>query len=475
MVNSFDSDQIPTQQLVSFTLKIFSLICSNEWQFASIKDKGLLEKIQSGIENRPQLQKPTIKLGHIQLLQSISTHSIGLHWLKQTSSWKLCIKYYESNSTMFIMRESGNFLYNILTKFTELMNDENLCTEIVESILNPLVNNDWKTSPDRQIVIDDDAVTKLLTPCINIASIMLTLCIESNKRSRIAYYILLKYRFENNLWLVANLVQCDIDFISIILRAHVISNFARLSCMDIPSSDKKGTDLPFDVHTIHFYNMMMFAINHRCFQNVNMIAELHHQLWYKLGDNAPKEVVLENHDLKFGDQVIMLQTLPILYVIKSRYKANAEYINDLCQKMFNMSCEHTIRLLYQYRDGLSQENFDFIADLAAKSIQGILSLKKFLNRDRATLALQIFIYVLKGYVDDPCNGMNEKKISNTQLLLQAPNLLSALLIALNEMIKSYKFTWKECIESTTIISLLLVLLDNQNLSGRVSLNWSTKL
>lgn len=166
----------------------------------------------------------------------------------------------------------------------------------------------------------------------------------------------------------------------------------------------------------------------------------------------------------------MFQTLPIIYVIKSRYKANTSYINDLCTKMFNMSCEHTIRLLYQYRDGLANEQFDFVAELAANSIQRILSLRKFLSRDRATLAFQILIYVLKGYVDDPSsNGQSEKKFCNIQLVLRAPNLLSTLLIALNDMIKNYNFTWNECIESTTIVSLLLVLLDNPNLNARVSM------
>lgn len=468
MADSFDSDQLPKQQVANFTLKILSLICSNEWQFAAIKEKNILDKIRAGIEKHPQLQKPSIKLGHIEMLHSISQHSIGLHWLKQTRAWKLCILYYETSNTIFIVREAGNFLFNILTKFTELMKDENLCEEIIETIMAPLISFRGKGAQDTELVIDDEATRAVMMPCMNIVNHILMMCIESNKRSRMAYYILLKNRYENKIWLVHELVMNDIDFITILHRGLNISNFARLSSMDIPQSDSKATDLPFSVHTIHFYNLMMGCIGRRNFKNVNMIAEMHHQLWYKLGDRAPKEIVLENHDLKYGDQVVMIQTLPIIYIIKSRYKANDECINELCSKMFNMSCEHTIRILYQYRDGLMHESFDFIADLAANSVQRILSLKKFLNRDRATLAFQILIHVLKGYVDDPEHGSGSKKICNTQLVLQAPNLLSALLIGLNEMIKNYNFTWKECIESTTIVTLLLVLLDNPNLNARVS-------
>lgn len=470
MVDSFDSEVLPTQQVANFTLKILSLICSNEWQFASIKEKSLLEKIQTGIEKHPPLQKPSIKLSHIQLLHSISQHSIGLHWLKQTRNWKLCIHYYESSNTIFIIRESGNFLFNILTKFTELMKDENLCLEIIEAIMKPLIDFRGKEDPEANLVIDDEEMLRVMVPCVNIVNHILTLCIESNKRSRMAYFILHKYRFERKIWLVLDLVVSNLEFVTILMRSLNISNFARLSSMDLPQSDPSAKDLSFDVHTIHFYNLIMFCVARRSFKNVNMVAEMHHQLWYKLGDRAPMEIVLENHDLKYGDQVIMIQTLPIYYIIKSRYKANNEYIDELCSKMFNMSCEHTIRILYQYRDGLEHENFDFISDLASNSIQRILSLKKFLNRDRATLAFQILIYALKGYVDEPCLGGNNKKTCNTQLVLQAPNLLSALLNGLNDMIKHYNFTWKECIESTTIVSLLLVLLDNPNLNARVSQN-----
>lgn len=465
IINAFDSPDLPNQQVANFALKILSIVCSNEWDFAAIKERGILDKVHNGIEKHSELQKPSIKFTHIQLLQSISQHSIGLQWLKQTKSWKLCIKYYESSSTLFIIRESGIFLYNIIKKFCELMKDENLCMEIIEEILTPLITKGNRNTETPSIV-NDENLPKQVMPCLKVTNNILSLCIESKSRSRMAYYILSKYRYENKIWLVMDLTWGNDEFLRVMKQGLNIGNFARLSCMDIPPSDTKTTDLPFDVHTVHFYNMMMACLVRRCFKDINLLCEMHHQLWYKLGDLAPPEVVLENHDLKYGDQVIMIQTLPIIFVIRSRFKGTDEYINELCTKMFNMSCEHTIRLLYHYRDALANENLEFSAELAANSIQTILSLKKYLNRDRAALAFQILCYVLKGYVDEPCDD-NGERICNTQLVLQAPNLLSTLLIALNEMIKHFKFSWSECIESTAIVPLLLVLLDNQNLSSRV--------
>lgn len=473
-IDAFNNEPefIPSQQVANFTLKMLCYICSNEWNFVEIKEKGWLEKIKSGIEKHPQLRKASIKLCHLQLLRAISQHSIGLHWIKQTKMWNHVIDYYQTNGTIYIMREASSFFYDVLLKFSELMNDDESCCEALEAISEPILRK--RHENDSPITIDDSNFLLEVTPCINVISQILLLCIESNKRSRLAYLILIKYHYERKLWVVGDAVHTDLAFLTALTRGHNLSNFARLSSMDIPQSDPKCTDLPFDVHALHFYNLMMYCMTKRIFRNINMIAEMHHQLWFKMGDRAPKEIVLEHHDLKFGDQVIMMQTFPVLFVIRSCYKANDEYIDKMCTKLFNRSCEHTIRLLYQYRDALSYESFNFAADLASNSIQSIVAMKKFLKRDRATLAFLILIHILRGYIDGPIDCARgegtSRQICLAQLVLQAPNLLSTLLIALKEMISTFKFTWSECVESTAIVPLLLELLENPNLSSRVSRN-----
>ncbi|XP_070507024.1 uncharacterized protein [Chironomus tepperi] len=467
-INAFDDpESIPSQQIANFTLKIMCFICSNEWNFVEMKEKGLLDKIRVGIEKHPQLQKAPIKLKHLQLLHAISQHSIGLHWIKQTKVWNIIINYYQTTSSIYLIRDSSIFFFDILVKFSELMKDDDSCTEALEAIMAPILN--YKHHENNQsIVVDDSDFSLELTPSINVLSQILLLCVESNKRTRLAYFILLKYRLENKLWVAQDAFQTDLSFLSSLIRAQNVSNIARLTSMDIPPSDEKATDLPLDIHALHFYNLTMFCMNRQVPKAINTVAETHHTLWFKLGDRAPKEVILENHDLYFGDQVTMIQTFPILYIIKSRYQQSDQYIIEVCSKIFKKSCEHTIRMLYQYRDALSHENFDFVADLAVNCIQSIISVKKYLKRDRATLALQIFIYVLKGYVQEPVDDSGSGCGSgvNIQLVLQAPNLLSALLNALNVMIDTFKFSWKECIESTEIVPLLLELLENSNLSSR---------
>lgn len=75
-----------------------------------------------------------MNLCYIKLLRSISKHSMGLVWLKQVKTWKTAILYYEKYPTIDMICECAAFLYDIISKFSDLMMDGNLCNEIMEDI-----------------------------------------------------------------------------------------------------------------------------------------------------------------------------------------------------------------------------------------------------------------------------------------------------------------------------------------------------
>lgn len=319
-----------------------------------------------------QLQIPSIKLGYIVLLQAIAQHTIGLHWIKQTKSWKKCIEFYENNQTIYVLRESSTFLYDVTTKFSDLLNDNNeQCIEIVEQILDPLKTLIWSNT-EQVVTVDDTQLQQKLTPMLSVVCNILTKCIESRKRSRMAYFILVRCRLEYNLWKLADITY-DHIFLGVILKLYVVTNFARLSSMDIPlDDDSKTVDLSYNVFAINFFNYMKFCLARRSCKNIISLAELNHVLWKAL-DQAPQEIIFENQNIKFSDQVLLLQLFPIVYVIKSRLKFKPECIEELCMRLFDRSCEHTTRLLYSFRDTLqANTEFDSVSELATKSVQGIL-------------------------------------------------------------------------------------------------------
>jgi BRCA1-associated ATM activator 1 len=401
-------------------------------------------------------------LAHIVLLKAIAKHDSGLEWIKDTKQWKTCSSYYEDTHTVYVIRETYEFLYTILEKFaSESHRDDELCIEILQSIMSCLINRPWASEI---VVVDDEHVQRQNLPMLNLICFILEKCIESKQRSRISYHILITLKFEFNLWKLADMSH-DQVFLGCVLRSFVLSNFARFSSMEIPETNPTAEDLPLEKFVLNFYNYMNFCISRRSSRNIIMMSEMNHQLWKKLGDRAPLEL-MKTHKIKFGDQVLLLQLLPIIVVIKGPKSQEREYLDDFLLSLYKISCEFTIRLMYAFRD-LLRTNAESIPDLAYKSIQGILAMRESLSRERAIIVFQALIYTLKEFTPDIC-VQGEKAEVDVALVMELPNLLSAIFTGLYELIKNYRLTWNECIETLSLVNFMLAFLNNPNLSMRVS-------
>lgn len=253
-------------------------------------------------------------------------------------------------------------------------------------------------------------------------------------------------------------------------------------------NDPNHDEADFNTFGVDFFNYMSFCIGRRLALNIITMAEQYHTLWSRIKPPPPEAVVIEGERIRFEDQVLVLQLLPILYVIKSTVcrESRAECIDGYIIKLFNISCGRTIRLVYAVRDLLRKLDPDFVAHLATKSIQAVLALKDTMHRARAIMVLQALIYTLKG-LEMPGSGWNGKEVQEQQrkleeeerahrveALLRSEQLLAAILTGMYTLIKSYRVTWKECIESTVLVSFMLELLSHPNLSTRVSEKEGTK-
>ncbi|CAO1423835.1 unnamed protein product [Diamesa serratosioi] len=441
------------QQNVLFAINILSILCLNEWQFATIEDKNILELVQNGIKKYKQ---SSISLCHIKLLRSISKHSMGLIWLKKIKAWKIAIMYYQTFPTIDMMSECASFLYDIISKFSDLMMDSNLCNEIMEDIFVPIN----KVAEEIQMEIFETD----LMPTIEVCSYILTMCIESQKTSRTAHFILVKFQFEKNLWTIGELIGKNHDFISGICRGLITANFATFTNIDEPP-DKATKLSSYENFTSNCYKIINFAIKRQSFANILVIADLHHTLWNKL--SVQKNV--KNVHFKIAHQVITMQTLPLVQMIKSKLSKTNQFMCEIATNVLQKNNEETVRLIYQYRDCLNALESEALTELAVKSIQSTSSLKETLDRDSIILALKILIYALAGYIDEPCNENFNRPTVNEQLLMKSEIFLSALLIGLGNFINDFTISWKECLESTSIVRFSLILLDCKSLNSKLKI------
>ncbi|XP_053669878.1 uncharacterized protein LOC128720244 [Anopheles nili] len=467
-LKQWESDRPPATDIAAFTLQLLAMIVENEWDFSRIQNGSrMMDRFQECIQRNGKMQNPSIKLGHVLVLKAISSHAMGMSWIKQSGSWRICLDYYNGYQTIYITRETSLFIYEVLERFCT-MGDYEEAKEIVRTILSPLIDCVWKSPEhDDAVLVNDYHSQKIISPLLNLMQTLFRKIIESKQRTRVAYFILYTYKFERNLWKFTDTMH-DHTYLAKIWQTHIFANCARLCTMEIPPEDTLAVDLTFDRYTINFLNYVNFSIRRGNVQNVMLMAETHHALWRILGDRAPEEVVLKNQSIRFGDQILLLQLFPVVYEMQCfAMKDLPDYIEKFCTKLYDIACEFTIRLIYACRDIFQAYNLN-VTELACKSIQGIVTNHK-LPRPRAVIAFQAFVYLLKEFLPDMCCSVEGQKseCGKSDLILSKPNLLSAIINGLMSLIENFKITWKECIESTTIVNFMLNLLANPNLPPRL--------
>lgn len=302
-----------------------------------------------------------------------------------------------------------------------------------------------------------DACIYLLCP-IQICHIMQQM-VTTNECHEVARLLVGKLNVQHFLWGLADLAH-DHTFIGRLMQGHVLINFTQSM---LRRSEPDHDEADFNSFGVNFFNYMSFCVMRRSSTNIITMAEQYHGLWSRVQPPPPDEVVIEGERIRFEDQVVILQILPIIYVIRSGLRRECRATTDPCIdgyiiKLFNISCARTVRLVYAFRDLLGQLDTDHVAHVATKSIQAVLALKETMHRARAVLVLQALVYTLKPQLMD-----------EVDTLLRCPQLLSAILTGLHTLIQSYRITWKECIESTALVAFMLELLANPNLSTRVRL------
>lgn len=129
-----------------------------------------------------------------------------------------------------------------------------------------------------------------------------------------------------------------------LLCSEIAADFVRLVFMQIPTDDRTAKPLSFEKFTINFFNYIYFCTERFDPHNVLIVSEYVGRLWAKLGHiNMQPDEAISHSNLKFGDQILMIQLMPILHVIKERAQEETEYLDKFCLKLFYISCEYTTR------------------------------------------------------------------------------------------------------------------------------------
>ncbi|XP_055677021.1 uncharacterized protein LOC129786200 [Lutzomyia longipalpis] len=460
-LDQWSTKGLPDHHIVGFTLRLLTLYIEDPKNFTSAREKLIFDRIHDIINHPSTTQTPSIQLANVILLAAIAKHNDGLVWIKEKRAWLITVDYCHTDRTVYVVREALLFIHSIIGKlcFSE---DRKTCIEIFEEICKPLEEIKKKTDQSPIVSVDDSDMQKFVTPTLHILGYILYKTIKENECGKISKYIIETCQLEGSLWRLASVTH-NHRFLGKLMRIFVLLNFAQVQ---VRRSEHGHDEENFNEFGMRFFNCMNFCITRRSGSNILMMTELSHMLWKSLNPAPPIEVAMENQKIQFEDQFIVLQIMPVIFKIRKRREDTA-CLDQYIMKLLNVSSEHTIRLCYAFRDLMLTVESETVTDFACKSIQSILGMKEVLTRERAVIVFQALIYCL--YSEEPdVNGCNldRPNIISTELLVKSPNLLSYVLTGLHGLVKEYKITWKECLESTIVINFMLALLEDPNLSSR---------
>lgn len=214
----------------------------------------------------------------------------------------------------------------------------------------------------------------------------------------------------------------------------------------------------FKKFALLLFNILAFSICRGSGYNMFHLVELSNSLW-KLSIKH-FGIIPEcdsNAQLKFEDQLVALQLLPLYFIHFLENKEETESVEEYVTKLLSITSSHTIRLCYSYRELLMKKG-DAVT-IATKSIQAVLLASATMERTRAIFIFEALMFTLKPMV---CPH------STSDAITRIPNLVLAILNGIQTLVKQFKITWNESIDSTVLLNLMLNLLNNPNLTTRLA-------
>ncbi|XP_037944561.1 uncharacterized protein LOC119677333 [Teleopsis dalmanni] len=461
-------------KVISFMLNVCSLLTSNEWVVIEIKEKRIFERVTFLIERDMDKLTSSIKLGIIRLFASVARYSLGLGYIRSEGVWRLLFNYCNRDHTVYVVREAQQFLYEVLYKLSVKTNDEQIVLEILNEVLKPIHDNLYEEQNGKILInVDDSELIDKLSFTLKLISYILQQTIISEEKTNIAFLLEKHHNFEITIWKLCEMSQKE-PFMLNILTTLTSFNFAMLV---YEKWDGKSQIAPegFNKFGITFFNMMKFCIARHESLNFIKLAELNHVLWKKLGSRAPIDIEIEDKRIRFENQLIIFHLMPLLFLLRSKEFHKLEIFEQYLNKIFDCLCEHTLRIGYGYRDVLLKKeeesgSVEASAELSYKSIHGILSIGNILERDQAVIVFQGMMYALKEFIinSNPACFAQDQKQTGAELIVKIPKVLYAVLIGLQSLIKKFRITWKESIETICLVNFLAYLLETPNMTTLLS-------
>ncbi|KZC11785.1 PREDICTED: uncharacterized protein LOC107189986 [Dufourea novaeangliae] len=460
-LNLWSSDDKPSQPIIIFTLKLVGIISRNELWFHYWQSEDVYNKLCNIFKLREDNLSSSVKMAYTTMLSDLIQHRSGRQWVIESEVWRDIVKHAHWNHTMYVTRESQNFLWLLLLNEQQ---NTNFCKEIILAIAAPLITNSFESQVCQKFEENYLEQNKLLCTTLDLLTSIMENTLFANVDNAIPE--LCQEVIDLDMRVKALFEAC----ISTKLLPHV--HKLLLLCFVVPlrraireEQETISADISYKFcYEICYISMMLLSKNYIIeIVKTNKFLMIY---WKKLQLLRKFDI---SQQYKFEHQAITLMIMPLCVCIKHTYITH-DLFDMFIDKMCDVTGTIVQRLAYNIRDSVYKNDLP-LPHICKVSIDILLEITDIMDRDIAVIAFQTLCHVLKNFVPEICNETSNVGTNNATNLengsrkytivsplegnpiVDQPALLASLLNGLAVITEKFKLNWRECVETICLLSL----------------------
>nr|CAD7256857.1 unnamed protein product [Timema shepardi] len=454
-------DAPPHPSIYSFALRLTGLMGSDRKKFRLLQNSGIVNRFRKQLE-RVIKENASVALAYVDMLSGLLKHEEGCYWVVQSELWKDVIAFCVENKSIYLTRGSQTFVTDLVTKL-QADEDWGACEKILSHIFGPLVNT-FQVIPSVCIpgpidLGEDDknfVIASLTLSCSIFEASLSGTCTMISQ-------MLEKYDLETIMWQLLESTddeECNGRISRILVLIYFVSLGKECDVSTNAANQSFKTKI-FDILSHLVAKKSLVNILNLCSQ-----CQIYLHKFDICGSKfeGSSTILKSNSKLfDFEDQINCMHVMPILACLVTTKASDDNFcVDTYCEKIHNITCEETLRIMYSFRDFLVDKGSHRQNSLQA--VISIMQIKDYLSRDRGVIVFQAFTYSLKDFI----TGWPNAPVIKNECVLQYPELLSALLDGLTTLIEQFQITWRDSVESICLFTFTEQLLNNPCLSAKLA-------
>ncbi|XP_066260764.1 uncharacterized protein [Euwallacea similis] len=460
---------IPPSTILSFTLNLASHLSKNEQIFVKLNSQNAYESLAC-ITQTSFDTDASITHGFVAMLCSFLEHKSGLQWVLATNYWTEIFKLGLNAHTLYIQKKAYQFIAKLIKK-TIIFNRQ-FCRNLVYLLVEPL-KDALRILPASQeeepAPIESSTLFETLKPSLIYISEVTEILIKDVQAAVL-------HLFEESELIEAVkklllLSQIE-DFSCELIKIRFIMLFAKLSRDRAIKEGNVNQVLNdslsyFDMKTL--FDIIEGEMDKDHVKCVIRVCHFAHSLYRSIPGNAPL-CVRKGEPIEFENQMVLFQILPLMLFfgnngVSKETKLSDVFRREFVQKLVKLSAIRTLDICFRWKHRLMSKQA-LMEDMTF-GLQYMLKAKNLLNKERATIFFQPLIYAMKDSIavleTGECTCTNDVNPS-------CDNFLVTLLETIIDLVQTFDLTWKDSIETISVMSIACELLQYTFWSQKVTVS-----